>query len=136
MTDKLYGICGPTASGKTALAIEVAKLVNGEIVSADSMQIYKGMDILSAKPTQDEMQGIRHHMIGVIETDASYSASKYREDASKIIEDIKARGKTPILCGGTGLYIESLLSGRDFADRVCVKYFNRHQILRASSERR
>ena len=117
MNNILFGICGPTASGKTGLAIEVAKRVGGEIVSADSMQIYKGMDILSAKPTKDEMQGIPHHMIGVIETSAYFSASHYREMAGKAIESIKSRGKVPILCGGTGLYIDAVTRGMRFSEK-------------------
>lgn len=121
MSSILYGICGPTASGKTALAIEVAKLVGGEIVSADSMQIYKGMDILSAKPTEAEMQNIRHHMIGVIDTSSYFSASHFREMAGEIIEDIKARGKTPILCGGTGLYIDAVSRGMRFSEKADEK---------------
>jgi len=131
MTDRLYGICGPTASGKTALSIEVAKRVGGEIVSCDSMQIYKGMDILSAKPTSDEMQGIRHHLIGVIDTDSPYSASRFREDASKVIEDIKSRGKIPLLCGGTGLYIDAVTRGMRFSEKSDETLRNR---LKAVSE--
>ncbi len=117
MNNILFGICGPTASGKTGLAIEVAKLVGGEVVSADSMQIYKGMDILSAKPTETEMQGIPHHMIGVVEPTAYFSASHYREMAGNVIEDIKARGKVPILCGGTGLYIDAVTRGMRFSEK-------------------
>ncbi|MBQ4620906.1 MAG: tRNA (adenosine(37)-N6)-dimethylallyltransferase MiaA [Clostridia bacterium] len=117
MSNILFGICGPTASGKTGLAIEVAKLIGGEIVSADSMQIYKGMDILSAKPSTDEMQGIPHHMIGVVSNDAYFSASHYREMAQSAIEDIKSRGKTPILCGGTGLYIDAVTRGMRFSEK-------------------
>ncbi len=117
MKNILFGICGPTASGKTGLAIEVAKRVGGEIVSADSMQIYKGMDILSAKPTENEMQGIPHHMIGVIEPTAYFSASHYREMAQTVIEDIRSRGKIPILCGGTGLYIDAVTRGMRFSEK-------------------
>lgn len=117
MSKILFGICGPTASGKTGLAIEVAKRVGGEIVSADSMQIYKGMDILSAKPTTSEIQSVRHHMIGVIDTSAYFSASHFREMAQPIIEEIKARGKTPLLCGGTGLYIDAVTRGMRFSEK-------------------
>jgi tRNA dimethylallyltransferase len=108
-------ITGPTASGKTSLGISLAKQINGEIVSADSMQIYKYMNIGTAKPTQEEMDGIPHHMIDIISPFENYSVSRYVEDASKCIEDIISRGKFPIIVGGTGLYIESLLSGRSFA---------------------
>ena len=102
-------ICGPTASGKTALSIELAKKVNGEIVSCDSMQIYKDMDIGTAKPTKDEMQGIEHHLIDYVSPDARYSVADYKKDAKKEIKEIIEKGKTPIIVGGTGLYIDSLI---------------------------
>ena len=108
-------IAGPTASGKTALAVELAKSFNGEVVSCDSMQIYKRMDIGTAKPTREEMQGIPHHMIDVAEPDEDFSVSKYCEMASPIVDDILARGKTAIIAGGTGLYMDSLIRGNDFA---------------------
>ena len=108
-------IAGPTASGKTALAVELAKELNGEVVSCDSMQIYKRMDIGTAKPTIEEMQGIPHHMIDVAQPDEDFSVSKYCEMASPIIDDIVARGKTAIVAGGTGLYMDSLIKGNDFA---------------------
>ena len=108
-------IAGPTASGKTALAVELAKTFNGEVVSCDSMQIYRRMDIGTAKPTQDEMQGIPHHMIDVAEPDEDFSVSRYCEIASPIVDDIVARGKTAIIVGGTGLYMDSLIRGNDFA---------------------
>ena len=117
---------------KTGLAIEVAKRVGGEIVSADSMQIYKGMDILSAKPATEEMQGIRHHMIGVVEPTAYFSASHYREMAQDVIEDIKARGRIPILCGGTGLYIDAVTRGMRFSEKSDEKLRNE---LKAISEK-
>ena len=132
MSKILFGICGPTASGKTGLAIEVAKRVGGEIVSADSMQIYKGMDILSAKPATEEMQGVRHHMIGVVEPTAYFSASHYREMAQDVIEDIKARGRIPILCGGTGLYIDAVTRGMRFSEKSDEKLRNE---LKAISEK-
>lgn len=118
MSNLLYGIVGATASGKTALAIEVAKLVNGEIISADSMQVYTGMDILSAKPTVSEMQMVPHHMIGVIPPTKSFSASGFRGMAQPLIEDIRARGKTPLLCGGTGLYIDAVTKGMRFSEKA------------------
>ena len=108
-------IAGPTASGKTALAMELAKELNGEVVSCDSMQIYKRMDIGTAKPTIEEMAGIPHHMLGVAEPEEDFSVSKYCEMASPIVDDIVARGKTAIIAGGTGLYMDSLMRGNDFA---------------------
>lgn len=108
-------IAGPTASGKTALAVELAKELNGEVISCDSMQIYKRMDIGTAKPTAEEMQGIVHHMIDVAEPEEDFSVSKYCDMAAPILDDIVARGKTAIIAGGTGLYMDSLIKGNDFA---------------------
>ena len=108
-------IAGPTASGKTALAVELAKERNGEVVSCDSMQIYRYMNIGTAKPTAEEMQGIPHHMIDVAEPDEDFSVSRYCEMASPIVDDILARGKTAIIAGGTGLYMDALIRGNDFA---------------------
>ena len=108
-------IAGPTASGKTALAVALAKAFNGEVVSCDSMQIYKRMDIGTAKPTMEEMDGIPHHMINVAEPDEDFSVSRYCEMAAPILDDIIARGKTAIIAGGTGLYMDSLIKGNDFA---------------------
>ena len=108
-------VAGPTASGKTALAVELAKEFNGEIISCDSMQIYKKMDIGTAKPTREEMQGIPHHMIDVAQPEEDFSVSRYCELATPILEDILSRGKTAIIAGGTGLYMDSLIRGNDFA---------------------
>ena len=108
-------IAGPTASGKTALAVELAKALNGEVVSCDSMQVYKDMDIGTAKPTKDEMQGIPHHMLSVAEPWEDFSVSRYCEMAAPIVDDICARGKTAIIAGGTGLYMDSLIRGNTFA---------------------
>ena len=108
-------IAGPTASGKTALAVELAKELNGEVVSCDSMQIYKRMDIGTAKPTVEEMQGIPHHMIDVAEPEEDFSVSRYCAMAAPIVDDIISRGKTAIIAGGTGLYMDSLIQGNDFA---------------------
>ena len=108
-------IAGPTASGKTALAVELAKELGGEVVSCDSMQVYKRMDLGTAKPTKEEMDGIVHHMIDVAEPDEEFSVSRYCAMASPIIDDIVARGKTAIIAGGTGLYMDSLIKGNDFA---------------------
>ena len=108
-------VVGPTASGKTALAVELAKEYHGEVISCDSMQIYKRMDIGTAKPTVEEMQGIPHHMIDIIEPTEDFSVSRYCQMASPILEDVLARGKTAVLCGGTGLYVDALIKGNDFA---------------------
>ena len=115
MTDNIICIAGPTASGKTALAVEIAKLVNGEVVNCDSMQIYKYMNIGTAKPSSEEQQGIVHHMIDVAEPDEDFSVSRYCEMATPIVEDILARGKTAVVAGGTGLYMDSLIRGNAFA---------------------
>ena len=108
-------IAGPTASGKTALAVELAKELNGEVVSCDSMQVYRHMDIGTAKPTNEEMQGIKHHMLDVAEPDEDFSVSRYCEMAAPIVDDILSRGKTAIIAGGTGLYMDALIRGNDFA---------------------
>ena len=108
-------VAGPTASGKTALAVQLAKELNGEVVSCDSMQIYRRMDIGTAKPTKEEMEGIPHHMLDVAEPEEAFSVSRYCEMAAPIVDDILARGKTAIIAGGTGLYMDSLIRGNDFA---------------------
>ena len=113
--NRIICIAGPTASGKTALAVELAKELNGEVVSCDSMQVYRRMDIGTAKPTKEEMQGIVHHMIDVAEPDEDFSVSRYCEMASPIVGDILARGKTAVIAGGTGLYMDSLIRGNAFA---------------------
>ena len=108
-------IAGPTASGKTALAATLAKELNGEVVSCDSMQVYRRMDIGTAKPTLEEMQGIPHHMIDVAEPWEDFSVSRYCEMAAPIVDDIISRGKTAVIAGGTGLYMDSLIRGNAFA---------------------
>ena len=108
-------IAGPTASGKTALAATLAKELNGEVVSCDSMQVYKRMDIGTAKPTLEEMQGIPHHMIDVAEPWEDFSVSRYCDIAAPIVDDILSRGKTAVIAGGTGLYMDSLIRGNAFA---------------------
>jgi len=108
-------ICGPTASGKTALAAALARRLGGEVVSADSMQVYRRMDIGTAKPTPDETLGVPHHMIDVADPEENYSVARYVRDAVPIVDDILARGKLPIVAGGTGLYIDHLIAGRQFA---------------------
>ena len=111
-------ICGPTASGKTALSIELAKRINGEIISADSMQVYKDMDIGSAKVTVEEMQGIKHYLIDNVYPNERYSVANYKQDAKKAIDEILKKGKTPIVVGGTGLYIDSLIYEIEYKDIV------------------
>lgn len=113
MKPKVIAIAGPTASGKTKMAIDLAKQINGEIVSADSRLVYKGFDIASAKPTIDEREGIPHHLIDVVEPEYDYSVGNYYEDAKTTIYDIISRGKTPIVAGGTGLYFRVLLETYD-----------------------
>ena len=108
-------LAGPTASGKTALAVELAQALDGEVVSCDSMQVYKRMDIGTAKPCKEERQGIPHHMIDVAQPEEDYSVSRYCREATPIVEDIVARGKVAIIAGGTGLYMDSLIRGNDFA---------------------
>ena len=115
MPPKILVICGPTASGKTALAVELALRHHGEVVSADSMQIYRRMDIGTAKPTREEMRGVPHHMLDVADPEEDFSVARYVDMAAKCVDDILSRGRLPILAGGTGLYIDSLLSGRTFA---------------------
>lgn len=111
----LLVITGPTATGKTALGVELALALNGEVVSADSMQIYRHMDIGTAKPTMEERRGVIHHMLDVAEPCERFSAARYAELASACVEDIRARGRIPIVVGGTGLYIDGLLRGTDYA---------------------
>ena len=115
MSDKVIVVAGPTASGKTAMGIALAQEYGGEIVSADSMQVYRGMDIGTAKATAEERAAAVHHMLDVAEPEENYSVSLYVTQAQKVCEDIIARGKIPIIVGGTGLYIDSLLRGSDFA---------------------
>ena len=115
MAAKIVVIAGPTASGKTATGVALCQKFNGEVVSADSMQIYRRMTIGTAKPTSEEMQGVKHHMIDVAEPEENWSVARYVEAAAACVEDILARGKLPVIVGGTGLYIDSLLSGRTFA---------------------
>lgn len=116
---RVAAVVGPTASGKTALGVEIAKALNGEVISADSMQIYRGMDIATAKPTAEEMQGIPHHLIGFLDRGTAFSVADYVELAGKVIRDVDSRGKLPVIVGGTGLYISSLLENIKFADIEC-----------------
>ena len=116
MKPEVYVIGGPTASGKSKLAVELAKKNNGEIISADSMQIYKEMNIGTAKITKEEMQGIKHYLIDIVSPNERYSVSNFKNDAELAIEEILKKGKTPIIVGGTGLYIDSLIYGIEFQD--------------------
>ncbi|MBP3309830.1 MAG: tRNA (adenosine(37)-N6)-dimethylallyltransferase MiaA [Ruminococcus sp.] len=113
---RVLAVVGPTASGKTGLGIELAKAYGGEVISADSMQIYKGMDIASAKPTAEEMQGIPHHLIDFLDRDVTFSAADYVKLAKEKIDEVLSRGKIPIIVGGTGLYIDSLLENVKFSE--------------------
>ena len=115
MNHNIIAIVGPTASGKTALSVRLARELGAEIVSFDSMQVYRRMDIGTAKPTEEEMAGIPHHMIDVAEPTEDFSVSRYVNQANPIVEDILSRGKPVILVGGTGLYVDSLVAGREFA---------------------
>lgn len=115
---KVVSLVGPTASGKTRLGIDLAKRFNGEIISADSMQIYKGMKIATAKPTEEETQGIKHHLIDFVPADCCYSVARFVEDASRCIDDIYSRGKLPLIVGGTGLYVDSLLNNIKFNEEI------------------
>lgn len=119
MTDKLRSlivVAGPTASGKSAVSVKLAKMLDTEIISADSMQIYKGLDIGTAKITNEEMQGIPHHMIDIVPPDCSYSVNEYSVSAQKIADELCGQGKIPILCGGTGLYINSVIDNFDLTE--------------------
>lgn len=118
MAEKILVVTGPTATGKTALSVELAKKLGGEIVSADSMQIYRGMDIGTAKVTKAEMQNIPHHMIDIADPSEDYSVSRYVEEADAAVRGILSRGRLPIVAGGTNLYIDSLIAGFDFAEKA------------------
>ena len=109
LKNKILVICGPTASGKTALAAELAKRLHSEVISADSMYIYKGFDIGTAKPTEEEMQGVKHHMIDIVDSDGEFSVSDYKNMARPIVNKLLEEGKIPVVCGGTGFYINALL---------------------------
>ena len=111
---KVIVICGPTASGKTSLSIELAQKIEGEIVSCDSMQIYRYMEIGSAKPTKEEMKGIKHHLIDCVLPNERYHVARYKKEAEVAIENISQQGKVPIVVGGTGLYLNSLIYGIEY----------------------
>ena len=135
MKPKVIVIVGPTASGKTSLSIELAKKINGEIVSCDSMQIYKDMDIGSAKPTKEEMQGIKHYIIDEVLPTERFSVARYKQEAEKAIEEILKKGKTPIVVGGTGLYANSLIYGIEYDDiKLDEKYREKLMKIAETSE--
>lgn len=116
MKPKVIVIVGPTASGKTSASINVAKKLNGEIISADSMQVYREMNIGTAKVTKEEADGIKHYLVDVVNPDEVFNVTKYKEMAEVAIEEILAKGKTPIIVGGTGLYVSTLINGIEFAE--------------------
>lgn len=111
---KILVVCGPTATGKSDLAVELALAFNGEVISADSRQVYKGLDIGAGKITKAEMKGVPHHLLDVIDPKKTYTAENFRIDGKKAIEDILRRGRLPIVCGGTGFYIDALIYGEEF----------------------
>ena len=122
---KIVVICGPTASGKTALGIQVAQQANGEIISSDSMQIYKDMDIGTAKPTPEERAQAVHHLVDFVSPDQRYSVADFKKDATEKIEDILSRGKLPIIVGGTGLYVNSLIHNIEYKEEITdIEYRN------------
>ena len=110
--DNIICVVGPTASGKTAFAVRLAQSLGGEVISCDSMQIYRRMDIGTAKPTVEELAQIPHHMIGIVEPNEDFSVGKYVQMADAVLQDVLVRGKTAVICGGTGLYVDSLIAGR------------------------
>ncbi len=127
---KIVAVVGPTASGKTSLAVKLAKTFDGEVISADSMQVYKGMDIATAKPDDEEMSGVPHHLISIISPDEEFSVARFRQFATEAVKDIVNRGKLPIIAGGTGLYVDSFLGNTNFLentknDKVRLELTNR-----------
>ncbi len=134
MKEKVIVIAGPTASGKTALSIELAKQVNGEIISSDSMQIYKDMNIGTAKVTKEEMQGIQHYLIDFVSPNERYSVSNFKKDAENAIEEILMKGKVPIIAGGTGLYIDSLIYGIEYPEMELDKEYRNFLMKCAETE--
>lgn len=130
--DRIICVVGPTASGKTALAVELARRFDGEVLSCDSMQIYRHMDIGTATPTAEEMGGVPHHMLSIADPGEPFSVGRFVELADPVLRDILARGRTAVLCGGTGLYVDSLLSGRTFAP--CPSTGRRQELERLADE--
>ena len=134
MTQRVLAIVGPTASGKSALALTLAEKLGCEIVSCDSMQIYRGMDIGTAKPTPEERERVRHHMIDVRDPGEDYSAAEYGEDAARAVAEIFSRGKIPLFCGGTGLYLDAALTGRHAEAPAGDPAFRAELLARGESE--
>lgn len=132
--EKVIVIAGPTASGKTALAVELAKKINGEVISCDSMQIYKDMSIGTAKPTVEEMDGVPHYLIDFVSPNERYSVADFKRDAEEKIEYVLSRGKVPILCGGTGLYIDTLVLGIDYPEIELDQEYRDELMKKAESE--
>ena len=130
----VYAVVGPTASGKSAYAIRLAKELDGEVISGDSMQIYRGMDIGTAKASAAEQQGVLHHLLDVAEITEGFSAGRFMELAKEKIAEIHGRGKTPIICGGTGLYIELLLTGKQLSENTADEKL-REELLQFANER-
>lgn len=130
----LIVIAGPTASGKTALGVEICRRINGEVISADSMQIYRGMDIATAKPSAEEMQGIPHHLIDIISPDETFSVADFKSLAEEKIRDIVSRGRIPVVAGGTGLYIDSLVENINLSDASTDENIRRALFERAEKE--
>ena len=131
--DRVICVVGPTATGKTKLAVALCQMLGGEVVSCDSMQLYRGMVVGSAAPTQEEMQGVRHHMVGVVDPRERFSAGRYVELAGRCVDDILSRGKVAVIAGGTGLYVDSLVAGREFAP--CPQTGRREALEREAAER-
>ena len=132
--EKVIVICGPTASGKTALSIELAKKINGEIISADSMQIYKDMNIGTAKPTIEEMQGIQHYLLDFLSPEERFSVAQYKLKAKQAIKEVLSKGKTPIIVGGTGLYTDSLIYEIEYND-IKLDEDYRHKLEKIAEEK-
>ena len=134
MKDKVIVIVGPTASGKTGLSIELAKRIGGEVISADSMQIYKDMNIGTAKVTEEEKDGIEHYLIDIISPEERYTVSNFKKDAEKAIKEILAKGKVPIIAGGTGLYVNSLIYGIEYQDMQFDEQYRDELLKKAETE--
>lgn len=131
---KIVAVVGPTASGKTSLAVKLAQKLNGEVISADSMQVYKGMDIATAKPDEEEMAGIPHHLISIISPEEEFSVSRFCDLAGQAVRDIVSRGKVPIIAGGTGLYVDSFLGNTVFLENTKNDEVRKNLSLRLEKE--
>lgn len=134
MKKKAIVVVGATASGKTALGVHIAKKFNGEVISADSMQIYKGMDIATAKPTTEEMDGVKHHLIDFVDVKSQYSVSNYCDDAKVVFDEVIEKNKLPVIVGGTGLYIDSFLSNTKFLEEASSDTVRQELLLEAEKD--